>query len=125
MGWSIQNAPFIHDSISLTGGELLIHAPFLIQFLPQLPTLRKLPIYLETGGYLPRQLSQVIPYLDLLGMDLKLPSVSGENHWHEHITFLQLCYESNLKVFVKIIVSQNTELSDLRISRRVSRDCKY
>ncbi len=109
-----QNAPFIHDSISLTGGEPLIHAPFLIQFLPQVRTLTKLPIYLETGGHLPRQLSQVIPYLDLVGMDLKLPSVSGENHWHEHVTFLQLCYQSNLEVFVKIIVSENTELADLR-----------
>jgi organic radical activating enzyme len=109
-----QNAPFIHDSISLTGGEPLIHTPFLIQFLPQLRTLTKLPVYLETGGHRPQQLTQVIPYLDLVGMDLKLPSVSGENYWQAHQDFLQLCYESKLEVFVKIIVSENTELGDLQ-----------
>ena len=108
------NAPFIHDSISVTGGEPLIHASFLSKFLPQVRTRTKLPIYLETGGHLPQQLSQVIPDLDLVGMDLKLPSVSGENHWQEHTTFLQLCYQSNLEVFVKIIVSENTELADLQ-----------
>ncbi len=30
-----QNLPCLHDSISLTGGEPLLHAPFLTQFLPQ------------------------------------------------------------------------------------------
>ncbi|MDJ0621011.1 MAG: 7-carboxy-7-deazaguanine synthase QueE [Calothrix sp. MO_192.B10] len=109
-----QNAPFIHDSISLTGGEPLIHAPFLIKFLPLIRALTKLPVYLETGGHRPQQLSQVMPYLDLVGMDWKLPSVSGENHWQAHKDFLQLCYESKLEVFVKIIVAKNTELADLQ-----------
>jgi organic radical activating enzyme len=49
-------------------------------------------------------------------MDLKLPSVSGESYWTEHAKFLQLCFESDLDVFVKIIVSEKTDPSELERS---------
>jgi organic radical activating enzyme len=109
-----QNPPFLHDSISLTGGEPLLHAPFLQEFLPQVRSLTRLPIYLETGGHRPEQLAMILPYLDSVGMDLKLPSVSGENHWQDHAKFLQLCHNSSLDVFVKIIISQSTDPSELK-----------
>jgi organic radical activating enzyme len=108
-----QNLPSLHDSISLTGGEPLLHAPFLAQFLPQVRSLTNLPIYLETGGHRPEQLAMILPYLDSVGMDLKLPSVSGESLWQEHQQFLQLCFDANLETFVKIIVSQKTDHGEL------------
>ncbi len=108
-----QNLPSIHDSISLTGGEPLLHAQFLAEFLPAVRSLTNLPIYLETGGHRPEQLEIVLPYLDSIGMDLKLPSVSGETHWTEHTKFLQLCSNTKLEVFVKIIVSQSTVPEEL------------
>ncbi|MFO5493649.1 MAG: radical SAM protein, partial [Cuspidothrix sp.] len=108
-----QNIPSIHDSISLTGGEPLLHAQFLAEFLPAVRSLTNLPIYLETGGHRPEQLEIVLPYLDSVGMDLKLPSVSGESHWTEHTKFLQLCSNTKLEVFVKIIVSQSTVPEEL------------
>ena len=108
-----QNLPFVHDSISLTGGEPLLHAQFLAEFLPALRSLTSLPIYLETGGHLPEKLAIILPYLDSVGMDLKLPSVSGETYWPEHTKFLQLCSDSKLEVFVKIIVSQSTVVQEL------------
>jgi organic radical activating enzyme len=108
-----QNLPFLHDSISLTGGEPLLHAPFLAEFLPQVRSLTNLPIYLETGGHRPEQLAMILPYLDSVGMDLKLPSVSGESYWTEHQQFLQLCFDANLEIFVKIIVSQRTDHGEL------------
>ncbi|MEA5620151.1 7-carboxy-7-deazaguanine synthase QueE [Cronbergia sp. UHCC 0137] len=111
-----QNLPNLHDSISLTGGEPLLHAPFLQQFLPELRTVTNLPIYLETAGHRPEQLAMIIPYLDSVGMDLKLPSVSGETYWQEHREFLQLCRDANLDVFVKIIVSQKTDPQELERS---------
>ncbi len=58
----------------------------------------------------------ILPYLDSVGMDFKLPSVSGESHWQEHAKFLQLCHDSYLNVFVKIIVSQNTDPAELERS---------
>ncbi|MCC5619075.1 7-carboxy-7-deazaguanine synthase QueE [Nostoc sp. CHAB 5836] len=111
-----QNLPCLHDSISLTGGEPLLHAPFLTEFLPPVRAITGLPVYLETGGHRPEQLAMILPYLDSVGMDFKLPSVSGESYWQEHSKFLQLCHDSYLNVFVKIIVSQNTDPAELKRS---------
>lgn len=111
-----QNLPGLHDSISLTGGEPLLHASFLVQFLPQLRSVTGLPIYLETGGHRPEQLAMILPYLDSVGMDLKLPSVSGENRWQQHAEFLQHCYQASVEVFVKIIISSQTHPGDLERS---------
>ncbi|QIR40635.1 7-carboxy-7-deazaguanine synthase QueE [Tolypothrix sp. PCC 7910] len=111
-----QNQPSIHDSISLTGGEPLLHAPFLELFLPQVRSLTNLPIYLETGGHRPEQLAMILPYLDSVGMDLKLPSVSGESYWQEHGQCLKLSYDLHLNVFVKIIISQQTDPTELERS---------
>lgn len=108
-----QNVPGLHDSISLTGGEPLLHAPFLKEFLPEVRSLTNLPIYLETGGHRPEQLLTILPYLDSVGMDLKLPSVSGESHWQAHAKFLQSCYDSQTEVFVKIIISSQTDVAEL------------
>lgn len=110
-----QNLSGIHDSISLTGGEPLLHAQFLLEFLPQVRSLG-LPIYLETGGHRPEQLAMILPYLDSVGMDFKLPSTSGESCWQEHAKFLKLCYESHLEIFVKIIISQTTDPTELERS---------
>jgi organic radical activating enzyme len=111
-----QNIPSLHDSISLTGGEPLLHARFLAEFLPNIRKITTLPVYLETSGHRPEQLVTILPYLDSVGMDFKLPSVSGETHWQEHATFLQLCYESRVEVFVKIVVSDKTDPADLERS---------
>ncbi len=108
-----QNLPGLHDSISLTGGEPLLHAPFLVQFLREVRNRAGLPIYLETGGHRPEQLAMILPYLDSVGMDLKLPSVSGENRWQEHAEFLQRCYHASVEVFVKVIISSFTDPAEL------------
>lgn len=108
-----QNQDSLHDSITLTGGEPLLHAPFLLEFLPQLRQSVRLPIYLETGGHRPEQLAMVLPYLDSVGMDIKLPSVSGETRWQEHAQFLQLCNTALVDVFVKLIVDFNTNSTEL------------
>jgi 7-carboxy-7-deazaguanine synthase len=117
-----QNTPHLHDSISITGGEPLLHAPFLAQWLPQVKELTNLPIYLETGGHRPKQLLQILPYLDLVGMDIKLPSVSGETHWQEHREFLQLCHEAKVEVFIKMIISQTTNPEELRQAAQLVAD---
>ncbi len=108
-----QNQPGLHDSISLTGGEPLLHTPFLEEFLPPLKQRTGLPLYLETGGHRPQQLQRILPYLDLVGMDIKLPSVSGETHWQAHQEFLSLCCAAGVEVFVKIIISDDTLEAEL------------
>lgn len=117
-----QNQPGLHDSISLTGGEPLLHAPFLVEFLPQLRESTQLPVYLETGGHRPEQLAIVLPYLDLVGMDIKLKSVSGEDRWEAHAEFLQLCHRASVEVFVKLIVDRNTDLTELEQAAQLVAD---
>ncbi len=108
-----QNRPRLHDSISITGGEPLLHAAFLKTFLPQLKQRTGLPLYLETGGHRPELLDGLLDHLDAIGMDVKLPSSSGENRWAAHEAFLRRCVDANrdghtAKVFVKTIVSAAT-----------------
>ncbi|NEO78742.1 7-carboxy-7-deazaguanine synthase QueE [Moorena sp. SIO4G3] len=111
-----QNKHRLHDSISLTGGEPLLHTPFLVEFLPELRQLTGLPIYLETGGHRPEEMARVLPYLDSVGMDIKLPSVSGENRWAAHREFLKVCHNSSVEVFVKLIIDYHTDPTDLEQS---------
>ncbi len=108
-----QNQPRLHDSISITGGEPLLHAAFLKTFLPQVKQRTSLPTYLETGGHRPELLDGLLDQLDAIGMDIKLPSSSGEDRWAAHEAFLRRCVAASrdgctAKVFVKTIVSATT-----------------
>ena len=57
-----QVAPGIHHSLSLTGGEPLQQADVLREWLPVLR--RLFPIYLETNGTLPEELSGVVEHVE-------------------------------------------------------------
>lgn len=118
-----QNYPGLHDSISITGGEPLLQTPFLKEFLPRVRQQTGLPIYLETGGHRPQQLAQLLPYLNTIGMDIKLPSVSGEECWQSHQEFLALCRHSDVQVFVKLIISQTTQPTELELAAKVIAAC--
>jgi len=106
--------PHVHDSISLTGGEPLLHRPFLRDLLPQLKQISSLPSYLVTGGHHDEALEDLLPWIDLIGMDIKLPSVSGEAHWEAHRRFLTKTSESQTDIFCKLIVSNQTTMEDLK-----------
>jgi 7-carboxy-7-deazaguanine synthase len=113
------NLANLHDSISITGGEPLLHANFLNKWLPAVRQATQLPIYLETGGHRPQQLATIIEHLDLIGMDMKLPSTSGEEHWAAHQEFLQICSQQNCPVFVKIVVSKDTAIAELEQAAQI------
>lgn len=114
-----QNQPGLHDSISITGGEPLLHAPFLSEFLPRVRDSTGLPIYLETAGHRPQNLEPLLPYLDLVGMDIKLPSVSGETWWTQHQLFLQHCDRARVEVFVKLIIGDRTCPQELETTAQI------
>lgn len=61
----------------------------------------------------------ILPYLDSIGMELKLPSISCKSRWLEYENFLQLCYEARIEVFVRIVISQDTEPAQLEHSARL------
>lgn len=99
-------SPAKNHSISLTGGEPLLHTEF-INGLHTLLSGAGLKMYLETNGTLPDRLAQVIPSVDIVSMDMKLPTSSGcENLWEAHREFLRIA--SLKEVFVKIVVTSET-----------------
>jgi organic radical activating enzyme len=97
------------DGVALTGGEPLLQAEFIAHLLEDDSIPR--PRLLETAGVLPDKLAVVLPFVEIVSMDIKLPSNSGEPHfWAEHESFLEQCRD---RVYVKILVDDGTSASDL------------
>lgn len=108
---------FLHHSISLTGGEPLEQVGFLKEWLPIIrrDMLCHSPakIYLETNGLLSSNLSEIIDFIDIIGMDIKLPSVTGGKPlWDLHNDFLKVA--TGKEVFVKVVVDSMTDVNELR-----------
>lgn len=103
----------IHHSISITGGEPLLWGNELQVLLPLLKE-TGIKIYLETNGTLPEQLLQVLPWIDIISMDIKLP-FNGQTFWAVHESFLR--YSLEKEVFVKIVVHKETSLTELQNAR--------
>jgi organic radical activating enzyme len=98
-------------SISLTGGEPLRQADFLRGFLESARG-RGVRIYLETNGVLPSALAQVIDRIDIVAMDLKLPSSTGlRGFWSEHEEFLKIARQR--EAFVKMVIGRATQRGDI------------
>jgi 7-carboxy-7-deazaguanine synthase len=117
-GW-----PNAHHSISLTGGEPLLHADTLKEWLPELKKL--LPLYLETNGVLHEALTDILEFITYISMDIKLPSTSGHSDlWDDHEIFVRNAVRKNL--FVKIVIDEQTEdweiIKTCKIISSVSRE---
>jgi organic radical activating enzyme len=110
ISWTKDN-PGLHHSISLTGGEPLLHHEVLKSWLPKLRTF--LPIYLETNGTLVNELEDLLPEIDYISMDIKLPSISGQGAlWDQHRDFLKVAI--NKSTFVKVVIDSDTPLEEIR-----------
>ena len=106
-----------HHSVSLTGGEPLVWVEFLKSFLPILKK-AGFKSYLETNGTLPQELEDVIDLIDIVAMDFKLPSSTGDRaYWKEHLAFLKIA--ARKKVFVKSVVTTDTKKEDLKEAFRL------
>ncbi|MBP7215915.1 MAG: 7-carboxy-7-deazaguanine synthase QueE [Candidatus Omnitrophica bacterium] len=99
-------------AISFTGGEPLVQKDFLKEVL-RCTAQAGYRHYLETNGTLPDALEDIIDYIDIVAMDIKLPSSSGVGElWQQHKRFLEVA--SKKEVFVKMIISQTSKETDLR-----------
>jgi 7-carboxy-7-deazaguanine synthase len=99
------------DAIALTGGEPLTQSDFVAAFLSS--SRLAVPVLLETNGVLPRRLQQVLPLVDIVSMDIKLPSNTHEGaFWDDHAQFLDLARRKEL--YVKILVDQSTADDDVQ-----------
>ncbi len=105
----------LHHSVSLTGGEPLLHAEFIAELVTQLRPLH-LPVMLETNGQRPEDLRKVLGVVDWIASDYKLDSTMAQPVDPEaRAEFLRLAQHS--RNFVKIVVT------DAVTSEELSRAC--
>ena len=94
------------NTISFTGGEPLLQSEFLKDFLSENKKSLKKKIYLETNGSLPYNLRDVIEYIDVVAMDIKLESAAGQkNDFSVNDEFLLVARDS--EVFAKVVFDEN------------------
>ena len=97
--------------VSITGGEPLLQANFLRAILSALKA-RSFRIYLESNGTLPQKLGEIIDWIDVIAMDIKLPSSTGmRSFWGRHRDFLKVAKRK--RVFVKVVVTNKTKIEDV------------
>jgi organic radical activating enzyme len=111
-----------HHSISFTGGEPLLYHRFLGELLPHLQPL--CPIYLETSGTQPAFLEAILPWVDIIAMDIKLPSATGEPaQFENHATFYQVAQtRPDTELFIKLIFTAETTSAELEAVREIVQD---
>ena len=98
-------------SVSLTGGEPLVQNDFIKELLPSLKK-EGMRSYLETNGIFDRHLAQIIGDVDIIAMDLKLPSSTKcRPYWEEHAAFLRIARQK--EVFIKTVISSDTQKEDV------------
>ncbi|MCA9402626.1 MAG: 7-carboxy-7-deazaguanine synthase QueE [Candidatus Omnitrophica bacterium] len=99
-------------SVTLTGGEPLLQAEALQALIPDLRA-AGMPVHLETNGILPDGLAKVIDGVDVIAMDIKMPSSTRcRPYWDEHRKFLEVACRR--EVFVKTVITRDTDAEDLR-----------
>ena len=98
-------------SVSITGGEPLLQKDFLKGFCRALKASGK-TVYLDTNGTLPQALKEIIRNVDIIAMDIKLPSSTKQKaYWQEHKEFLKIARRKD--VFVKTVVSLDTHADEV------------
>lgn len=114
----IVNSYKLIHSVSLTGGEPLLAADFLKEFLP----LVNKKIYLETNATLADKLLIVKPFIDIVSADIKLESATGiKDSYRFHDKFFENC--KGIETFAKIVFNQ--KITDEEIQNSCSLAKKY
>ncbi|MBQ8636281.1 7-carboxy-7-deazaguanine synthase QueE [bacterium] len=92
--------------VSFTGGEPLMDVEFLREFLKSYKVGLNKKIYLETNGVLYEELEKIIDYVDVISMDIKLESATGQKTRYIHNQkFLEVA--SKKEVFIKVVFDKN------------------
>lgn len=104
-------------AVSLTGGEPLLRWRFIKALAPLLKK-AGLELHLETNGVLYVELSKVAGLVDVIAMDIKLPSACGRGgFWGAHRKFLAVAPE---KTFIKAVVTSGTKMAELEKAFRLA-----
>jgi 7-carboxy-7-deazaguanine synthase len=118
------------NTVSITGGEPLEQADFVADVAARLKE-AGLDVYLETNGMHDVEFAQVLPYVDVVAMDVKLPSATGSVAWKRHEAFLTRIAgtpidpgsaRSNgrgMAIFVKVVVDDRSEDREIETAARL------
>jgi organic radical activating enzyme len=110
-------APPLH-AMAVTGGEPLSQVDFLAAWLPARTA--PLPVLLETAGIWPARLARVLPYVDIVSLDFKCPSNTGERaRWDEHAACLEAAVAAGRDVYVKMPVDAGTAEDEVALGARL------
>jgi 7-carboxy-7-deazaguanine synthase len=104
-----------HHSLSITGGEPLLHYKFWRSWLPEVRQMG-LKTFLETNGLLTAQLKALLPWLDYVSMDIKPPTATGLSNaktWPIHTAFLRAGFEAGTTIYAKMVVTASTADEEL------------
>lgn len=102
---------FGNSVVSLTGGEPLEQLDFLKSWLPKISN--EFHILLETSGVEYRAFQQILPWVNTVSMDLKLPSSAHtQSCWDQHEEFLKLAKKAP-EYYIKIVVTEDMQVEDL------------
>ena len=93
------------QAVSFTGGEPLLHWQFIGEVASAIKNLG-VKIFLETNGTLCNEFEKISDAVDIVSMDIKLPSVIGKSISSLHEKFLRTAREKDL--YVKIVVTGGT-----------------
>lgn len=105
--------PDFISAVSVTGGEPLEQVEFVEGILLELKGAYK--ILLETNGTLAEPFRRIRDLVDIVSMDIKLPSVSGMGElWGAHAGFLDLCKDKEL--IVKVVAAPDTPLTEISMA---------
>lgn len=101
----------LHHSVSITGGEPLCQPSFVLNLARELHV-RGIVVMLETNGSLPDEMACVQPHVDIISMDIKLQSSSGNDDMLPiHAAFLRMV--GSVNAFIKVVVSSATTCGEI------------
>lgn len=117
-------------TVSITGGEPLEQAEFVTETAARIKR-EGMAVYLETAGIHDHAFEDILPYVDVVAMDIKLPSATETETWNEHSAFLSridgTAFDPRAAsrngggktIFVKIVVDGKSRLDEIESAARL------
>jgi len=105
--------------VNFTGGEPLVQSEGVLEMAKYVKS-KNIPTYLESSCYDSKKFSQVLPSIDFIKIEFKTPEAKfvDANHYSKLIQnaleCLKISVDSNKITYIKIVVSEKTELRDFK-----------
>ena len=113
---AVEAPPRVH-SLSVTGGEPLEQSEFLSELLRRFRT-RAVPVYLDTNGLDREAAEEIAPLVDIVALDIKLPSLCGRADAFDLYGRVLPIFGSR-DLFCKIVIAEGFEMDELAEAARI------